>query len=168
MIFLVMSHIFHIFVERLFMEKKETDDNYYLKHKDIILSQRKERYEQNKDKELLYNKEYAKEHRDELNEYLREYAKTPNGRASKLLYSYRRKDKLANRGECTLTKEWILENIIGKPCVYCGETDMLKVGCDRKDSSLPHTPDNCVPCCKKCNSKKKKLSYEDYIKMLGK
>ena len=148
--------------------KSEWGKKYYSKNREEILINVKEYRTKNKDKIRKRVSEYSKKHRDELNEYLREYAKTPNGRALKLLHSYRRKDKIANRSECTLTKEWILENIIGKPCVYCGETDMLKVGCDRKDNSLPHTPENCVPCCKLCNSKKKKLSYDEYMKRLGK
>lgn len=78
---------------------------------------------------------------------------TPKGRAVNLLTSYRQSDKKYGRGECTLTADWIVENIFSQPCHYCGRTDWTKMGCNRIDNSLPHTPDNCVPCCHACNLK---------------
>ena len=100
-------------------------------------------------------KEYYKEHREELLEKQKQYQNTLIGRAHCLLNNYRYKDKKHNRGECTLTADWIVENIFsGQKCVYCGESDWKKLGCDRIDDSLPHTPENCQPCCLKCNDKK--------------
>lgn len=147
---------------------------------------KREWYRKNKERVSLYNKEYSKDYRvnnrESLNQKKREYNvthqeqrktqmdnyyKTPIGRASNLTSSYKQMDKLNNVGETTITKEWIVENIFTKTCVYCGESDWHKLGCDRKDNSLPHTPDNCVPCCGDCNLKKGKMNYEEYKKRLG-
>ena len=100
-----------------------------------------------------YIKQYQQEHKEELAEYIKQYNKTPIGRAYCLLRAYRQSDKIAGRGECTLTAKWIVENIFTQPCAHCGETDWRKIGCNRLDNSLPHTPDNVEPCCFKCNMK---------------
>lgn len=85
-------------------------------------------------------------------EYFRQYLKTPLGRAHDLLGTYRVEDRKRGRGECTLTAQWIVDNIFTKPCVHCGETDWRKIGCNRLDNSKPHTEDNVEPCCMKCNN----------------
>lgn len=51
--------------------------------------------------------------------------------------------------------EWMIENILLKPCVHCGETDWTKIGCNRIDNTKPHTKDNVEPCCRNCNCKLK-------------
>lgn len=84
-------------------------------------------------------------------ESIKRWQRTPYGRASHLLNAYRQHDRTANRGECTLTADWIVENIFSKPCAHCGETDWTKLGCNRLDNSKPHTVDNVEPCCFDCN-----------------
>lgn len=132
----------------------------------------KRHYQNNREKKLEYQTEYNKNNKEKLAEYHAEYdAKyysTPLGRASNLLRRYKSSDKKYNRGECTLTADWIVENIFSQHCHYCGETDWTKIGCDRINNSLPHTPDNVVPCCKHCNDKKARYSYDEYMKMIGK
>lgn len=144
-------------------------------------------YHNNKEKiaeyKVVYNAEYRqanKEHiaeywaewlqnnKEKRAEYQAEYRSTPLGRAIYLLDNYKRNDKDANRGECTLTPEWIVENIFSQPCHYCGKTDWHELGCDRIDNSLPHTPDNVVPCCWECNNKKQKTPYDEFMKLIGK
>lgn len=152
---------------------------------------KREWYRRNQEKVSLYNKEYYKKYREEnydellrkkrlfysvqenidhKNEYNKDYYSTKIGRASNLSTAYKQEDEKHNRGECTITKEWIVDNIFsGQKCVYCGETDWHKLGCDRIDNSLPHTPENVVCCCGECNVKKGKTkSFDEYIKMLGK
>lgn len=81
-----------------------------------------------------------------------EYYLTPKGRAKTLLAGYKKADEKANRGECTLTVDWIIKHIFsGQICPHCGESDWRKLGCNRLDNSLSHTPDNVEPCCYKCN-----------------
>ena len=88
------------------------------------------------------------------------------GRASYLVGSYRQSDKLCNRGECTLTPEWIIDNIFTSKCHWCGETDWNKLGCDRIDNDKPHTPDNVNPCCDKCNKKRGTKTYEEFLEII--
>ena len=49
-----------------------------------------------------------------------------------------------------------------QPCVFCGESDWYKIGLDRKDNRLGHIRGNLQPCCKRCNSKKRELSNEEF------
>lgn len=129
-------------------------------------------YHNNKEKILEYQAEYRQNNKEKIAayhaEYDAEYRSTPLGRALHLVGNYRYADKLYNRGECTLTPDWIIEHIFNQPCHYCGETDWKELGCDRIDNSLPHTPDNVVPCCCECNKKKGTTPYEEYLKLIGK
>lgn len=150
---------------------------------------KREWYQKNKEKVSSYNKEYSKKYREEnreelnekkkvyysdplviqhKNEYNEQYYKTKIGRASNLVGSYSQMDKISGRGECTITKEWVVENIFsGQKCYYCGESDWAELGCDRIDNSKPHTSDNVVPCCAKCNKKRGITDFEEFKKMLG-
>ena len=110
------------------------------------------------------NRKCYQKHREKILEYQAEYDKTPMGRAAHLVNRYKSSDKKYNRGECTLTAQWIVDNIFSQPCHYCGESDWTKIGCDRIDNSKPHTPDNVVPCCMKCNRKRGRKDYEKFIK----
>lgn len=157
----------------------------YHKLKDSINEKKRKRYNDDVeyrksvlDKNAKYKAEnpdfmkmYRESHKEELaaydKEYYQKYKETQLGRATNLVSSYKQNDKLKNRGECTIDRQWIVDNIFTKHCEYCGETDWHELGCDRKDNSLPHTPENCVPCCLSCNSKKGKMSYDEYKKMLA-
>lgn len=107
-----------------------------------------------------------KERKNDI-ERKRDYRKTPRGRALCLISGYKRADKRHERGKCTLTAEWIIENIFNSKCYYCGETDWLKLGADRIDNSKPHTPDNVVCSCWNCNNKRQKMSFDDFKKKMG-
>lgn len=78
---------------------------------------------------------------------------TLTGRADNLIRCYKREDLKNNRGECDLTVEWLIDNILMKPCAHCGKTGWKSIGCNRLDNSKPHTKDNVEPCCLKCNLK---------------
>lgn len=111
----------------------------------------------NKARKQKSNEEYKKNHPDYFENYRKthrgskKYVMSKRSRASKLLYAYKISDTKYNRGDCDLTSVWIVDNIFSKPCVYCGETDWHKLGCNRLDNSKPHTKDNVEPCCMKCN-----------------
>lgn len=63
------------------------------------------------------------------------------------LKQYRRAD--VKRGmKCTLTHDFI-SIMLKQQCVYCGYPS---TGLDRKDNKKGHTAENCVPCCKECNT----------------
>lgn len=116
-----------------------------------------------------YFSNYYTEHKEERATYDAERRATQFGRASHLLGNYRYDDNKYNRGECTIDAQWIVDNVFsGQCCVYCGESDWTKLGVDRKDSSLPHTPENCVPCCKSCNCKKCTTPYDEFMRRIGK
>lgn len=111
--------------------------------------------ETHKEELKLYLHQYYLDNKEELltkqKELTKEYRKTPMGRAVNLVNNYKRHDRLHNRGEGDLTPQWVVENILSKPCAHCGETDWTKMGCNRLDNSKPHTMDNVEPCCFKCN-----------------
>ena len=165
--------------------RKEKARAYYLKNRDRLLEKSKDSYEKDKDAHLARQKKYYEANKDAIREYKQEYYKantksikeksleyysdkknTRELRAVHLIASYRLSERRHNRGECTITKQWILENIFNSKCIYCGESDWQKLGCDRKDNNLPHTPENCICACKICNIERhyKHLSVEDFKK----
>lgn len=148
---------------------RERCRRYYQEHKNEILERTKQyQYEHREDisekrkrwrktdpdeAKKIDKKNYATKKDKNPNYQKEEYQNNPIRRANALIGSYRYKDKIHNRGECTLTSKWIVENIFTQPCAHCGETDWRKIGCNRLDNSKPHTQDNVEPCCFKCNMK---------------
>lgn len=89
-------------------------------------------------------------------------------RAHNLARNYKKDDEKDGRGESTLTTGWIKNNIFsGQKCVYCGEEDWHKLGCDRIDNTKPHTPDNVVCSCSKCNIERGSMTYEEFKEKKG-
>lgn len=128
---------------------------YYQTNKEKVTEQQKAYRESHKEQKSAYNKLYQQSHTEEL----KAYRKTKVGRANYLLGSYRQKDHFYGRGECTLTSQWIIDHIFsGQVCCYCGESDWLKLGCDRIDNNKPHTPDNVVCSCGKCNNLRQNIN----------
>lgn len=140
----------------------EYDKNRYLKNKEKILEQVKQYYQENKEKIQLYKNEWYNKNKEKELERCRQYRKTPIGRAKNLKRCYEFEDKKYNRGECTLTADWIINNIFTSKCRYCQNDDWTELGCDRINNDLPHTPDNVVPCCEECNKKRGKKSFEEF------
>ena len=132
---------------------------------------RKEYYKKHLDEEKDRMKLYYKENYENIKEYIKKYItekyyNTQYGRALYLIGAYKRADKNMGRKKGDLSPQWIVENIFSQPCHYCGETDWRKMGCDRIDNSLPHTPDNVVPCCAECNRKRGTKDYEEFKKSI--
>ena len=119
--------------------------------------------EKQKNERKAYNKQWREKNKDYDRQRHLDYIHTPIGRASHLIQHYKIEDKKHNRGDCTLTKEWIVDNIFTKPCAHCGKTGWEVIGCNRLDNSKPHTPDNVEPCCEKCN---KKLYHKEMSKQV--
>lgn len=101
-------------------------------------------------------------------EYMVKYRSAKKGRAKNLLSGYKQKDEMRNRGECLIDEQWIINNIFNSKCVYCGESDWHKLGADRIDNTLPHTPENCVCSCWDCNNKRNRTPYDEFMRMIGK
>lgn len=163
---------------------KEKAKEYYTNNKDNCVKKQKQYYDDNKEDIKAYQQKYNQKNKedikaykqkwyqknkDALNERSKEQYKhsktTKEGRATHLLCGYRLSERRNNRGECTINKEWIVENIFNSTCIYCGETDWTKLGCDRIDDKLPHTPENCVCACKECNVDRyyKRMTVSEYI-----
>ena len=90
---------------------------------------------------------------------------TMENRAARLLERYKFHDDNKNL-ECNIDEQWIIDNIFNSKCEYCGVTGWRVLGCDRKDNSIGHTKDNCVPCCWPCNMHKNTRNYEEYMKQI--
>lgn len=121
---------------------------YRQEHKESIAEYEAKRYQDNK---------------EEILEQQSKWRESQMGRAHMLACNYDRNDKKYNRGKCTLTPIWIVDNIFPMPCHYCGAMGWEIMGCDRVDNSKPHTPDNVVPCCAECNRKRGSKSYEEFV-----
>ncbi len=141
---------------------------YYNEHKEKIQEANKKYYEANKEQIMLQCKEYFEKHKDKLlkyhREYLNNYSKTKKGRAIKLASNYRRDDrhKVGDDLE-TIDQYFIMNNILNSVCIYCGESDWRKLGCDRIDNTKAHTPDNVVCACMHCNAQRaKKYTVEEF------
>jgi hypothetical protein len=85
-----------------------------------------------------------------------------NNRERTLINRYKSWDKDRNF-ICDLTENWVKENIMSKPCMYCGETN--NIGCDRINNK-GHTIDNVIPCCPVCNMMRgDNFSVEEMIRI---
>lgn len=133
---------------------KEAQKRWYQKHKQT-------HYEKMK----IWRQENKKHVNEKVKKWREDNPKL--WRACFLVRNYKKEDNKYNRGECTLTAQWIVDNIFPKPCHYCGEEEWEIMGCDRINNYLPHTPENVVPCCKECNIKRQKKSYEEFKKEMG-
>jgi len=84
-------------------------------------------------------------------------------RTNSILARYKKFD--FERGlENDLTKEYIESQLV-LPCEYCGYPT---TGLDRKDSSLGHTIENCVPSCLECNTMKMDNFTHEEMLFIGK
>lgn len=147
---------------------KEKRKQWREEHKEEVKAYREAYKEKRKARYYQKKKEYYENHKEEIEQRKKEKAEHSAKmlRAHNLVTRYRQSDKYHNRGNCTLTGKWVYENIFSKPCYYCGETDWLKLGCDRIDNTKPHTPDNVVPCCHSCNCHKHLTPTDKYIKII--
>ena len=139
----------------------EKTAKYRKDHKDEIAERKAEYYQNHKAEIAEYNAKYNQEHKDEKAEYDAKRYSTKEGRASNLIRKHKLEDKKRGRGDIDLTVPWFVRNIYTK-CIYCGETDWKKLGCDRIDNSLPHTMENVVPCCVDCNKKRGLKQFEQF------
>lgn len=107
-----------------------------------------------KEQRAQYNREYYEINKEQIAQQKKAYNNTPIGRANNLIGGYRASDHKYNRGECTLTTDYMVNVLYPFGCVYCGKMDWRELGADRIDNTKPHTPENVVCCCSECNKKK--------------
>ncbi len=162
-------------------ERKEAKRLYGIEwrknHKEYLKEYERERSKTEKRKQLsrdMYAKHsaercekvkaYYNEHSEAIHKRRNDLYKTDKlTRAKALVAGYISMDRKSNVGVCTITPEWVVDNILsGQCCDYCLESDWHKLGCDRIDNDKPHTPDNVVCCCTSCNVKRKKTPYLEF------
>lgn len=110
--------------------------------------------------------EYYLKRKEEYSKWSKEYRKTMMGRACHLVSGYILQDKRRGFDRAVdFDAQWLIDNILTKPCAYCGETDWHKLGCNRLDHTKPHSKDNVEPCCYECNTVKlRKVKIYQYSK----
>lgn len=136
---------------------------YHAEHKKEIAEQMRQYYAENKEQARQY---YA-ENKEERTVYQRQYNSTPIGRANYLASGYRQSDKKKGflNVENQVDNNFILNNIFNSSCIYCGESDWVKLGCDRIDNTKPHTIDNVVCSCWDCNNERKAMPFDEFMRM---
>lgn len=144
-------------------ELRKKHIQWYQDNKEKAAEKKRQYYQINKEKIIEQKKQYYQENREKLAERAKRYRNTPMGRAICFCINYQQADKKQNRGDCTLTPDYIVEHIFPNGCLYCGEKDWRKLGCDRVDNSKPHTPDNVVCCCADCNIKRQKKGFDIFL-----
>lgn len=134
----------------------------------LSLSGLRLRYFRHKDEysieEILFGKKKkrgSKEPKDITDENVMIRAK-----ASKMISAYKHKDKINGVSICDMDINWMVLNILTKPCIYCG--DIYRIGADRIDNKKGHTKDNIVPCCFECNCAKNDNFSFDEMRIIGK
>ena len=144
------------------MNKEEYVSKYGEEAYKIMREQRNKYYSENREKELNRKRRYC-EDKEKWRDVYERYYGTKKGKVAKIINSYRAADKDKGRGDCTLEPDWVMENILNSSCIYCGETDWRKLGCDRIDNTKSHTPDNIVCSCWDCNNKRRKEGFEKFL-----
>ncbi len=88
-------------------------------------------------------------------------------RITTMLGYYKRNAKIGKQvDEWRLTRKEF-ENIVKKPCFYCGLFDVnLLSGVDRRDNQLGYTVENSVPCCRWCNWGKNSRTIKEFVEWI--
>lgn len=144
--------------------KKERSDyqkQYYESHKETLLEYQNDYRDSHRTEKNNKQKRYYQIHKNECKEWQKEYRNTKIGRAKMLVHRYSYKDKITNKGECTLTPEQLI-GLWDNGCYWCGEKDFTKLGADRINNEQPHTLENCVCSCWNCNNERKNLPFNEF------
>jgi len=139
---------------------KSRKKEYREKNKDAITEKNRQWYNDNKDRILASRKDYYKANKETIAVKKKESRKQ---RASCLLSAYKYDDIKHGREGFNLTQQFILEHIFNHSCIYCGETDWHKLGCDRIDNTKGHTTDNVVCSCWDCNNKRRTIPFQEFL-----
>jgi hypothetical protein len=125
-----------------------------LKNKEILRLWRKD----NPEKLREHWKKYRETHKEQRKKLSYVYSRTPGQRYYNHIRGAERR-KLVN--ELTLSQ---YTNLIKSPCIYCGQVpaELNWNGVDRKDSNFGYIIENCVPCCRYCNTIKNIKSYQEW------
>jgi hypothetical protein len=138
------------------------DKDYYEANKEHKKEYGKAYYEANKEYKKSYDKDYREANRERVLKNSAARYRTPKGKWELI----RTRAKQRNL-DFSLPFELYESKLWGNPCHYCG-VDIEVTGLDRKDSNKGYTPDNVVPCCWNCNTKKSAKPYEQFLEEIKK
>lgn len=159
---------------------KERTKEYYEKNKETIKEKTKEYYIKNKEDYEEYQREYRKKNKEKTKEQYKEYYDKNKEQISERNKEYR--DAITRNAIDSITSGHIIDrskwdmwcgkkkgsaknkhpysddftndimfDMMTKGCYYCGD---VATTIDRLNSTLGHTPENCVGCCGPCNNSK--------------
>lgn len=169
-------------IEEQKARKQEYDKEYRKRNKEKIAKRKREWYDKHKDEKSIYDKKYRTEHteqrkqakkdwynknRDRVSDTNKKYYETIDGIAARRRNHYVWEDRHVIHSDTseTVTKEWIIDNILNSKCLYCCDDIPGHLGCDRIDDNKGHTPDNVICACGICNSERKilKMSVREFV-----
>lgn len=116
--------------------------------------------------EILYGKRKLTNNRIPKDVSELQTLKEVKAKASKMISSYKIKDKRNNYPISDIDRDWMIDHILLNECIYCGDTNRL--GCDRLDNASGHTKSNVVPCCYECNCARNNNFSHEEMKEIGK
>ena len=154
--------------QKIYNEKKKEETKaykkeYYEKNKEEIREKGKERYQKNKDKIKPCQREKNVERRLNIKNCANEMLEMKTINDTNLWHSFcnskRQSAKKYPYSE-DFTDDVFFEKM-KDGCVYCGDTATT---IDRVDSTLGHTPSNCVGCCCPCNLSKGNGDPDTFIR----
>lgn len=102
------------------------------------------------------------------------YGKTSLKKPYEWIYNNLKRAAKKSNKHCYITYEEFLDFTKNSKCYYCGslvkwyEHTSKGIGCcgynlDRKNNSVGYTKENCVVCCRICNSMKLKMTVEKFV-----
>lgn len=143
--------------------RKEYQKDYQNKNRDKVISYVTQTHQENKEEYLQYQSTYGKNNRENgRNRFYKFCNKNPDK-----IKKYRVKRELTKTHIIT-EQEWQnCKNFFNYECAYCGlsEKEHYKLFNQQlhKDHAINdgnNTIDNCLPCCKSCNSGKRKKDWD--------
>lgn len=114
-----------------------------------------------------YCMNFQRKHKEAQNERMLKYHQTKEGHATNLLHSYKQADREKGIEVTNLTREDIMNKSLSEnsECVYCGSKE--KLGLDRIGRYWGHETFNTVCSCRKCNVKRSRKSFDEWLISLG-
>ena len=152
--------------------RREYSKRYYEKHKAEcqerarVWKHEHPDYEKQRLQKIKESEPPKEKPKGERHDYHKQYYATKQGRAARIVNT-NNKDDRRNGLDSTnnVDRSWVERFILGEDsrCVYCGTMDWTRLGCDRIDNNKPHTADNIVCACSKCNARRQdKYTVEAY------
>lgn len=142
----------------------------YARKRDQILQQKKDYYQKNKKRLQAEHKAYHAANPHVALEGSKRFQKTPKGKACAINHSHKRRAQKKNCPHPATTAEVRKFLAAQTHCAYCEKPfgPDLKVTLDHivPLGEDPHQLDNFAGACQSCNSRKGKMSAEDFRKLL--